>query len=330
MKSNGRQRSIDVSVEPWAFETPFNITGYTFTVADLVYVVIHEDGVAGRGEAAGVYYLEETGETMREQILAVVPALENGAGRQQLRDLLPAGGARNAVDCALWDLEAKRAGTTIWELTGIEPGETQSVLTVGLDTPRAMAEKAARLESTRLKVKLSGEAPLERISAVRAARPDAEIIVDVNQGWSFAQLMDLAPRFRELGIAMIEQPLRRGADEILEGYESPVTLCADESCLDCSEFPAAARRYQMINIKLDKTGGLTEALDLAAMARKRGIELMVGNMMGTSLSMAPGYVIAQLCRFVDLDGPCFLERDREHAIIYRNGFLSRPTPALWG
>ena len=177
---------------------------------------------------------------------------------------------------------------------------------------------------------MSDDQPLERITAVRDARPDAEIIVDVNQGWTFEQLVDLAPKFAKLGIAMIEQPLRRGEDEDLETYDPPVTLCADESCLDTSEFPGAARRYQMINIKLDKTGGLTEALKLAAMARESRIELMVGNMMGTSLAMAPGYVIAQFCRFVDLDGPCFLRHDREHAITYTNGILSEPTSALWG
>jgi len=330
MKTNGKKRRVEIFVEPWDFAAPFRITGYTFTVADLVYVVIHEDGATGRGEAAGVYYLNENGESMRHQIAAVVPALEAGADREELRRLLPSGGARNAVDCALWDLEAKLSGNSIWELTGITPREIQSVLTVGIDTPEAMADKARRLESGKLKVKLSGDQPLERITAVREARPDAEIIVDVNQGWTFPQLVDLAPLFDEMGIAMIEQPLPRGDDSILETYDSPITLCADESCQDTSEFPQAARRYQMINIKLDKTGGLTEALDLATMAKDRGIELMVGNMMGTSLSMAPGYVVAQLCRFVDLDGPCFLARDRENAITYDNGFLSPPTAALWG
>ena len=330
MTSNGSQRKVDVSVESWKFETPFTITGYTFSIADLVYVTIEQDGVAGSGEAAGVYYLNETGQSMRDEVLSVAPALEHGAGRKELRKLLPPGGARNAIDCALWDLEAKLSGRTIWQLTGIEPGVTQSVMTVGLDTPEAMADTAAALPSSKIKVKLSGDDPLGRIVAVRAARPDAEIIVDVNQGWTFAQLVDLAPAFRDLGIAMIEQPLRRGDDAILESYDTPITLCADESCLNISEFPQAARRYQMINIKLDKTGGLTEALELAALAKARGIELMVGNMMGTSLAMAPGYVVAQLCRFVDLDGPCFLSADREHAITYDHGVLSQPTAALWG
>jgi L-alanine-DL-glutamate epimerase-like enolase superfamily enzyme len=330
MTNNGKQRTVTVAIEAWAFETPFRITGYTFSTADIVHVTITQDGKEGRGEAAGVYYLDESGESMRDQILSASTALEDGASREELRQLLPAGGARNAVDCALWDLEAKLTGKSIWELTGVEPGHTHSVMTVGIDTPAAMAEKAAHLDSSKIKVKLSGENPLERIAAVRAARPDAEIIVDVNQGWNFGQLVELAPKFVDLGIAMIEQPLPRGGDAELEGYEPPITLCADESCLDTSEFEQAARRYQMINIKLDKTGGLTEALDLAAMAKDQGIELMVGNMMGTSLAMAPGFVIAQLCRFVDLDGPLFLSHDRKDAITYTHGVLSTPTSALWG
>jgi L-alanine-DL-glutamate epimerase-like enolase superfamily enzyme len=165
---------------------------------------------------------------------------------------------------------------------------------------------------------------------VRAARPDAEIVVDVNQGWTFEQLVELAPKFKELGVAMIEQPLPRGADEALEGYDPPLPLCADESCLNISEFEQAARRYQMINIKLDKTGGLTEALDLAHMAQARGIGLMVGNMLGTSLAMAPGFVIAQLCRFVDLDGALFLKKDRQHPMSYAGGVVSPPSSELWG
>ena len=171
---------------------------------------------------------------------------------------------------------------------------------------------------------------MECITAVRDARPDAEIIVDVNLGWDFSQLVDLAPKFKDLEISMIEQPLPRGADDELEGYESPVPLCADESCLTTDEFDQAARRYQVINIKLDKTGGLTEALDLAKMAKSRGKDLMIGNMVGTSLGMAPGYVIAQLCRFVDLDGTLYLTSDREHPMTFDQGYMSRPENLLWG
>jgi L-alanine-DL-glutamate epimerase-like enolase superfamily enzyme len=172
--------------------------------------------------------------------------------------------------------------------------------------------------------------PVERIAAVRAARPDARIIVDVNQGWSLEQLEEFAPRLQQLGVAMIEQPLKRGEDAALEGYRGPIPLCADESCLHTGEFEQASRRYQMINIKLDKTGGLTEALDLAALARAEGIGLMVGNMMGTSLAMAPGYVVAQLCRFAALDGALFLKRDRDHPMACLGGVLESPSRTLWG
>jgi L-alanine-DL-glutamate epimerase-like enolase superfamily enzyme len=325
-----RGRKLAVTTESWAFKTPFTITGYTFTEADLVHVAIEEDGVLGNGEAAGVYYLDETGASMRAQVESVREALQSGVDRQELRSLLPAGGARNAIDCALWDLEAKLKRKTIWQLTGIEPGVTQSVLTIGIDTPEAMGRQAVFVDSTKIKVKLNNDLPLERIAAVCAARPDAEVIVDVNQGWTFEQLVEFAPKFRDLGVAMIEQPLPRGADEALEGYDPPLILCADESCLDTSEFETAASRYQMINIKLDKAGGLTEALELAGMATAHGVELMVGNMMGTSLAMAPGYVVAQLCRFVDLDGAVFLTEDREHAMTYAGGMVSRPSPELWG
>jgi L-alanine-DL-glutamate epimerase-like enolase superfamily enzyme len=296
----------------------------------LLHVTITANGITGSGEAAGIYYMGETGKTMLAQAQSVKAALERGAGREELRRLLPAGGARNAIDCALWDLEAKTTGKSIWQLTGIKPGSTTSVNTIGIGTPEEMAKAARSLDTAKIKVKLDGESPLERISAVRAARPDAEIVVDVNQGWTFEQLVELAPKFKELGVAMIEQPLPRGADEALEGYDPPLPLCADESCLNISEFEQAARRYQMINIKLDKTGGLTEALDLAHMAQARGIGLMVGNMLGTSLAMAPGFVIAQLCRFVDLDGALFLKKDRQHPMSYAGGVVSPPSSELWG
>jgi L-alanine-DL-glutamate epimerase-like enolase superfamily enzyme len=323
-------RSVDFSTEPWEFKTPFEITGYTFSVIQLLHVKISERDVAGRGEATGIYYLGENGASMLAQANTVRQALEHGLGRDELRTLLPPGGARNAIDCALWDLQAKLDRRSIWDLTGIEPGEIRSANTIGIGTPAQMASTAKSLDTSLIKVKLNAVAPLERISAVCAARPDAEIVVDINQGWSFEQLADLAPHFRDLGISMIEQPLPRGGDEMLENYESPVPLCADESCLNTCEFEQAARRYQMINIKLDKAGGLTEALELAGMALSRGIDLMVGNMGGTSLAMAPGFVVAQLCRFVDLDGALFLKRDRKNAMTYAGGIVSPPSAELWG
>ena len=326
----GFNRRLTVTTESWAFREPFTITGYTFTTSELLLVTITDGVFAGRGEAAGAYYLGETGSSMVADVEKVRDAIEAGAGREELRELLPPCGARNALDCALWDLEAKASDTTIWALTGIEPQLTRTVLTIGIGTPDEMAAAARKLDSDRIKVKLDATLPAERVKAVRKARPNAEIIVDVNQGWTFDELVSLAPQFADLGVAMIEQPLRRGGDAELEGYRSPVPLGADESCLGVAEFADAARRYQVINIKLDKTGGLTEALELAGLAKASGLELMVGNMMGTSLAMAPGFVVAQLCRFVDLDGALFLTHDREHAMSYSYGVISTPSPELWG
>jgi len=323
-------REVTLRREDWKLRFPFVITDHVFTGVEALYVEIAEGGHTGRGEASGVYYLGENGESMLAQAEATREAIEAGVGRHELLSLLPAGGVRNAIDCALWDLEAKQAGKRVWELAGIVPGEVTSFGTVGIDTPERMATAARQIAGERIKVKLSGEQAVDRIAAVRRARPEAEIVVDVNQGWTFEQLEALAPKFRELRIAMIEQPLPRGDDQALESYESPVTLCADESCLDRSEFETAAARYQMINIKLDKTGGLTEALELAHLARARGLELMIGNMVGTSLAMAPGYVVAHLCRYVDLDGALFLEHDRDHAMAFEDGHVSPPDPALWG
>jgi L-alanine-DL-glutamate epimerase-like enolase superfamily enzyme len=325
-----RVRELSFSSERWEFRNPLTITGRTFTSGDLLLVSIRQDGSTGRGEGAGVYYLDETAASMLSNVASVRDAIEAGADRDQLRGLLPPGGARNALDCALWDLEAKQTNTTIWQLTGIEPRLTRTVFTIGIGTPEKMAATAASLDGNRLKVKLDAANPLERVAAVRAVRPHDEIIVDVNQGWTFEELTALAPRLAELGVALIEQPLPRGGDDALESYRSPVPLCADESCLCVGELEQAVRRYQVINIKLDKTGGLTEALELARLARSRGMELMVGGMMGTSLAVAPAYVIAQLCRYVDLDAAQFLTRDRDHPMALEHGVLARPRRELWG
>ena len=232
----------------------------------------------------------------------------------------------------MWDLECKKAGKTIWELTGINPKPVTTVFTIGLeDSPEAMAAKAAAAaDSPILKIKLSDHMPYEKLAAIRAARPDAELVVDVNQGWSFELLKEVAPKCVGLNLAMLEQPLARGGDEMLEGFKSPITLAADESCLHTGELETAARRYSMINIKLDKTGGLTEGLRLAKEARAKGCKLMVGNMIGTSLSMAPSFVVAQLCDFVDIDGPLLLKYDQPKALKYNKGVVKGLDPALWG
>lgn len=322
--------TVEFKTETWPFETTLFITGYSMSNIQTLYVEIRDGEFLGKGEASGVYYTGETADSMLAQAEPIRAELENGAGRTELLQLLPSGGARNAIDAALWDLEAKRTGKTIWELAGLELKETITVATVGIDTPDRMAARAIELPSTKIKIKVNGEDPLNQIAAVREARPDVELVIDANQGWTYQQLIDLAPKVKELGVLMIEQPLPRGGDDELVGYRCPIPLCADESCLDESELEQAAGRYDMINIKLDKVGGLTAGLALARKARAKGLGVMVGNMAGTSLAMAPGLVIAQLCDLVDLDGPMILVEDREHPLHYDNGVVSGLTPALWG
>jgi L-alanine-DL-glutamate epimerase-like enolase superfamily enzyme len=313
-------------------KNPFSITGYVFTDIDTVRVSLEEDGVVGRGEGIGVYYTGDVADTMVSELEAISSAVESGLGRDGVQDLLPPGGARNALDCALWDLDAKRNGKTIWQLLAMSPRPLTTVCTIGIDTPEKMAEAAKNLSAyPKLKIKLSGDKPIERLEAIRAVRPDARMIIDVNQGWTFDELREYTPRAKTLGVDMIEQPLLRGSDEDLEGYASEVPLGADESCLGLAEYEVVKRRYDVINIKLDKCGGLTEGLEIVKRALKDGKELMIGNMTGSSLSMAPAYVIGQFCRFVDIDGPLFLAGDIENGLQYRDGgHVDLPSAALWG
>lgn len=326
------KRRFSVHKTSWPMIAPFRITGYVFEVIDMVAVEIAEDGHVGRGEGCGVYYLKDFADGMIDRLEALRADIEGGLTREELQDALPPGGARNALDCALWDLQARRSGESVFEMTGVEPRRVRTVFTIGIEeTPEKMATKAARAKDFPiLKVKLDGEAPVERIAAIRDARPDAALIVDANQGFSLDQLKSVAEPLAALGVAMIEQPLPRGGDEGLAGYRSPVPLCADESCLHRGELAPALERYDMINIKLDKTGGLTEALALAREAKAAGKKLMVGNMVGTSLSMAPAFLIAQLCEFVDLDGPLALKSDYLGGMSYDKGIVSAPAPGFWG
>jgi L-Ala-D/L-Glu epimerase len=323
---------LGVHIERWPAIRPFRITGTVWNSFDSIVVEISQDGQVGRGEALGVYYLHETADSLMTQIEQVAQRVESGIDRAALSKLLPPGGARNAIDCALWDLEAKLTGRTIWDLTGVQPRALETVFTLGLEpTPKEMADKAvAAAGHTLLKVKLDADRPLQRLAAIRAARPDARLVVDANQGWSFRELRELAPRFASLGVQLIEQPLPRGTDHELEGYESPVPLCADESCLHLGELDQAAERYQLINIKLDKTGGLTHALELARAARARGLGLMVGCMGGGSLAMAPAFVIGCLADLVDIDGPLLQKSDRLPGLNYDGGEVAVFGRALWG
>jgi L-alanine-DL-glutamate epimerase-like enolase superfamily enzyme len=326
------KREISVRLESWPSIIPFRISNNVWNDFPCVVCEIRQDGVTGRGEGLGVYNNGETPESMAAQLQQITAALAAGADRQQLLELLPPGGARFAADSALWDLEAQQSGISAWELAGVQPDPIQTVFTIGLeDTPEQMAAKAsAAADLSLFKVKLGNDRPVERIAAICEARPDAQLVVDVNQGWNMDELKEFGPALYDLGVQMIEQPLPRGKDQELEGYASRVPLCADESCLHLGELDDAVRRYQMLNIKLDKCGGLTHGLQLAAAARDSGMALMVGCMGGTSLSMAPSHVLAQLCEFVDIDGPLLIKKDRDGGLVYKRGIVTLPAEHFWG
>ena len=321
---------LEVIAESWAYARPFKIAYVTRTELPLVHVRISQDGVTGQGEGVGVSYLGETQDTMLADLERARRAVEAGIDREALQEVLPAGGARNALDCALWDLAAKQSGKRVFEMTGLPRDPVQSVYTISLDEPAVMAEQAAQGPSSHLKIKLDGEQPVERVGAVRQARPDAVLIVDANQSWTADILAEAAPKLAPLGVEMIEQPLPAGADAALDDYAGPIPLGADESCQTVGDLAALSAGYSVVNVKLDKTGGLTGALQLAREAKAKGYGLMVGCMAGTSLSMAPAFVIAQMCRYVDIDGPLLMARDREPGLVFDNGRVAAPDPALWG
>ncbi len=325
-------RRISAHLENWLALIPFRISRNTWDDFPCIVCEIEQDGYIGRGESLGVYYLGETDKSMLAQIDSIAGQLATGAGRQALLDLLPPGGARCAIDAALWDLEAQLSGTSAWQAAGVSTDSIETVFTIGLEAePEEMGARAvAAADLSLFKVKLNNDRPVERIAAIRAARPEARLVVDVNEGWEFGQLREVAPQLAALGVSMIEQPLKRGQDEVLETYESPLPLCADESCQHAGELEHIARRYQMINIKLDKCGGLTHGLELAATAREMGLGIMVGCMGGTSLSMAPMHVLAHQADFVDIDGPLLLKNDRLGGFIYHKGMVSLPEKPFWG
>lgn len=318
--------------ERWPIAGAFVIARGAKTEARVIVAEIAAEGFRGRGEAVPYPRYDETAEAVIAQLEAARPAIEAGAGRQALQSLLPPGAARNALDCALWDLEAKRAGVRAWTLAGLarlDPVKTAYTLSLG--PPGAMAE-AARAAARRplLKLKIGGADDLDRVAAVRAAAPRTRLIVDANEALDFDALRRLAPEFARLGVMLIEQPLPAGRDAELEGWDSPVLLCADESLHTRAELADCARRYGCINIKLDKCGGLTEALALKAQGRILGLEIMAGCMVATSLSMAPALLIAQGAAVVDLDGPLLLARDREPGLTYLGSMIEPPPAQLWG
>ncbi len=322
---------LSVHIEDWELKQPFRIAGKEWRTSTALVVQLSEGEFIGRGEGQGVFYLDETADSMLAQVNSLAENIRRGISRYELLKRLPAGGARNAIDCALWDLEAKQSGKTIWELVGIDPRPVTTAFTIGIEkTPEEMARKAAVAPYPVLKIKLDENFPFERLAAIRAARPDAVLIVDANQGWNFDLLQEIVPKCVGLNLSMIEQPLPRGEDEVLERFESAIPLAADESCLNTDELLIASKRYDVINIKLDKTGGLTEALNLVRAAKEQGCKLMVGNMLGTSLAMAPSFVVGQLCDFVDIDGPLLLNYDRPLGMTFRAEKVEVFDPRLWG
>jgi L-Ala-D/L-Glu epimerase len=316
----------------WEYVTPMRLSYRTKTHARTVSVELRDRELIGRGEGLGVAYRGETPDSMQDQLARVEGELSCGLSRTDLQHLLSPGGARNALDCALWDLEARRSGRRIWELLGVQSARPlTTTYTLGVDTPQAMAVAAARLRQySHLKLKMNGDCDLERVAAVRAARPEAVLVVDANQAWTAEQLRELVPRLAELGVALIEQPLPVDQDGALAGFDSPIPLCADESCQTSECLPELVGKYQFINIKLDKTGGLTEALRLVRSAQEGGFRLMVGCMGGSSLSMAPAFAIGQWCDFVDLDGPLLIRSDLTNGIRYEGSRMLAPEAALWG
>jgi len=323
---------VTFSIDSWELKAPF-VTSQAEVFAIETLTVFLEDGDhIGRGEALGVDYLGETAQSMSHQVMAFSREIDQGIDRAGLQKLLPRGGARNAIDCALWDLECKQAGKRIWEVAGLPtPEPVCTVYTLSLDDPGAMAREAlAHPAFPVLKVKLNDKLVLERLTAIREARPDAQLLIDANGSWSASLLTSIGADLAALNVAMVEQPLPRGADADLARVDVPFPLFADESCQGLAEIDALANRYQGINIKLDKCGGLTEALAMLERTQQLGMETMVGNMLGSSLAMAPGFVLAQQCRWVDLDGPLWQRADRVPPLRFDAGELFAPEAALWG
>ncbi|MES2453102.1 MAG: dipeptide epimerase [Pseudomonadota bacterium] len=324
---------LGVAVETLRLAAPFRISGHVFDGRDAIIVTLDDGEHVGRGEASGVYYVGDDLGHMLAALDNARDAIEAGPSREELRSILPAGGARNAVDAALWELESKRLSKPVWALAGLErPRPLLTTFTIGADEPTKMAETARAYGDARsIKIKLTGELDLDiaRVKAIRAARPDVWIGVDANRGFSIGDLDALVEAMLAAGVSLIEQPLARGREADLDGYGSPIPLAADESALTLEDVVGLKGRFDVFNIKLDKCGGLTEGLMIAAAARDAGLGVMVGCMVCSSLGIAPGFVLGQLCDLSDLDGPIFLKQDRSPATVYRDGTVWCDD-AIWG
>ena len=325
---HGESLLIEIAGESWPLARPFVIARGAKLEANVIVATVSDGRASGRGEA--VPYAR-FGETVAAS-LAALRAFSGPLDRARVVSLLPAGAARNALDCALWDLEAKRAGMRAWELAGVPaPGPVLTCYTVSLGTPEAMAAAARAVPHLALlKLKLGGAGDPERMAAVRTARPDARLLADANEAWTADMLAPFLEAAARAGLELIEQPLPEGADELLARVPHPVPICADESAHTSADLDRLRARYDAVNIKLDKTGGLTEALTMAQGARQRGLKIMVGSMVATSLAAAPALLLAEGADWIDLDGPLLLARDREPGLQIENGVISPPPPELWG
>lgn len=325
--------SLDLAIESLPLAKPFRISGHVFTDTPVVLVTLADGTHRGRGEASGVYYLGDDVPAMVAAIESVRGAVEAGVTREQVQALLPAGGARNALDCALWELEARRSGVPVWERAGLaKPRPLRTTFTLGADDPEEMAASARHYAQARaLKLKLTGnlDVDIARVQAVRAARPECWIGVDANQGFEIGDLDALVTALVAADVKLLEQPLARGREADLTGYQCPIPIAADESALALADVDALVGRFDVVNIKLDKCGGLTEGLAMAKRARELGLGVMVGNMVGSSLAMAPSFIVGQQCDIVDLDGPIFLAEDRKPSIEYVDG-NAWCGEAIWG
>jgi len=323
---------LTVQTECFPVAGSFTIARDSRTEIEVVSVELSEGNACGRGECRPYARYGESSETVRDAIEGLRAELEAGLTRAALARRLPAGAARNALDCALWDLEAKRSGQPVWRIAGLTPpSPLVTAYTISLDDAETMAAAARAHSFPILKIKLgAGPSDIERIRAVRAAAPAAHLIVDANEGWTATTLRNMLPHLAAAGVELVEQPLPAEADGELLGFNSPIPLCADESCHDRASLSHLVGKYDWVNIKLDKTGGLTEALALAAAAHNAGFRLLVGCMVGTSLAIAPAVLLGQMAELVDLDGPLLLGKDRDPALVYDGATLSPPDPALWG
>ncbi|MFN7055580.1 N-acetyl-D-Glu racemase DgcA [Hyphomonas sp.] len=324
-------RRMTITAISSPLKAPFAISRGTKTHAETVRVVLEEAGKAGRGESVPYGRYGETPQSVIEEIEAARAEVEGGISREALQARMKPGAARCAVDCALWDLEAKLSGQPVWQLAGLpEPKPVETAVTISLGVPEEMAEAARAAPGRLLKLKLGSEGGLARIEAVHGARPDARLIADANEGLSAAELAAISRKAAGLGLVLIEQPFAAGKDEALLKRPGAIAVCADESAHTAGDIQMIARMYDAVNVKLDKAGGLTEALAMARAAKAAGLGVMAGCMVAGSLSMAPAVLLAQLADAADLDGPLWLAEDVEGGLAYTEGFVSPPGARLWG